>query len=276
MTNLDPDQITEFFCRYHRFGGTDPSFIELLGNDELMKWLVESLNQKCNANPFEISVVESLERLRVEFDQTFCPRGAKEPTSSDLTHLERMAPDWPKGNDVFRGIRVRPTAFGDGRDGMITTFEAHCAAVKRVHPKFWRWELFLSGVHQYQGKDVERLRLLGGNERHKPALEWFVADLSVRCERESITSVRSVHSLGDEGFSLAWMFPGRVEAIEYNKKPAWFCAGYELNVPEIGDESWQGVPCVCREDLGGGTTAGLGADWRGNGDAGFSVPLLRE
>ncbi|KKR04312.1 MAG: hypothetical protein UT30_C0009G0022 [Candidatus Uhrbacteria bacterium GW2011_GWF2_39_13] len=149
-------------------------------------------------NPFEISVEESIKRLRTEFDQTFCPRGAKEPSLSDLTHLERMAPDWPKGNDAFRGIRVRPKGFGSERYGMIATFEAHCAAVKRVHSKFWRCEELLSGKHHYHeadGKIVDRLRLLGGNERHRPALKWFVTDLSSKCKRERITLNTPGHSV---------------------------------------------------------------------------------
>ena len=65
--------------------------------------------------------------------------------------LEPTAPAWPKGKDAYRSLRIR---FGEGHNGMIQTFEAHAAAIKRVHAKFWRWDLLLSGEHPYQDKQV--------------------------------------------------------------------------------------------------------------------------
>ena len=273
MAGPDINQAAEFFNRYRRFGGSDPALSELLGDDELMKWWIDSLNERRNANPYKITVQESLERLRAAFSDTFCPMGAKEPTPSELTHLERMAPDWPKGKDAFRSFQVRPAAFGEGRDGVIKTFEATCASVKRIHdPKFWRWEWILSGVHPYQGEDAERLRLLGGNEQHKPGIRWVTFDLSENRQRVDITSVRSSRSLSDAGIFAARMFPDRARGINYKDKPAWFCAGYESNVPERVDEPWQYVPCVYRY-LGDGAVH-LSASWRCSDGSGFSVPSV--
>ncbi|NQV89343.1 MAG: hypothetical protein HQ488_03420 [Parcubacteria group bacterium] len=275
MAGPDPDQNAEFWRRFRRFGGTDPTMKELLGDDELMEWWITSLNERRNSNPFEISVKESLDRLRAAYDDTFCPLGAKEPTSSELTHLERMAPNWPKGKDAFRSFQVRPAAFGEGRDGVINTFEATCASVKLIHdPKFWRWELLLSGAHPYQGEDVERLRLLGGNERHTPGVCWVTFNLSEGRQRADVTSVRSGRSLSDAGIFAARMFPDRAKAIDYEKKPAWFCAGYELNVPERADEPWQYVPCVHRNVRYG--TVPLRAHWRGDANSRYSVPSVGE
>ena len=219
MAGPDINQAAEFFNRYRRFGGSDPALSELLGDDELMKWWIDSLNERRNANPYKITVQESLERLRAAFSDTFCPMGAKEPTPSELTHLERMAPDWPKGKDAFRSFQVRPAAFGEGRDGVIKTFEATCASVKRIHdPKFWRWEWLLSGVHPYQGEDAERLRLLGGNEQHKPGIRWVTFDLSENRQRVDITSVRSSRSLSDAGIFAARMFPDRARGIRARRR----------------------------------------------------------
>lgn len=226
-------------------------------------------------NPFGITVVESLERLRAAYDDTFCRLGAKEPTYDELKHLERMAPDWPKGKDAFRSFQVRPVAFGEGRDGMIATFEATCAAVKRIHTRFWRYEMLLSGMHPYKGEGVDRLRLLNGNLSHKPVLRWVTFDLSANRDRLDVTSVRSPQSLADEGLFAARMFPKREEVIDFKKKSAWFCAGYELNVPEDGDEPWRRMPCVNRRMVCGSACL-LDAGWRGDGYSGYSVPLLGE
>ena len=186
--------------------------------------------------------------------------------------LEPTAPAWPKGKDAYRSLRIR---FGEGHNGMIQTFEAHAAAIKRVHAKFWRWDLLLSGEHPYQDKQVDRLRLLAGNETHHAVVEWVtIDDLSANRKRKDVTSVRGSQSLADEGLVLAWLFPKRVDAIDYDKWSAWFCAGYELSVPGHDDGPWRRVPCVHRCLYDGAT--GLDAGWRSFDYSGCSVPPLRE
>ena len=143
-----------------------------------------------------------------------------------------------------------------------------------MNPNNGRWKYLLSGTYPYKGEEVDRLRLLNGNDTHHPVVEWMVIpDLSAHRKRQDITSVRGATSLADEGLALAWLYKERVDAIDYKKLPAWFCAGYELNVPGH-DESWQRVPCVSR-DLYVGTSR-LDADWHRDDYSGYSVPVTQE
>jgi len=264
--NVFIDQMVEFKDRFFRFGGSMPLFLNLLGDDELMKFMVEAVNQKLDVNPFEQTVEEQIAALRVQ--NVAGNWGISEDV---FERLAQTAPAWPKGKDAYRSLRIR---FGEGDDGVALTFERHADAVKRVHTKFWRWDLLLSAKTPYNGEDVERLRLLNGNHTHHATVEWVTIDFSANRKRTDITSVRGSKSLADEGLVLAWLFPKRVKAIDYNKWSAWYCAGYELNVPGDGDEPWQDVPCVDRL-LDDGTT-NLSADWRSTDRSGYSVPLLRE
>ncbi|OGV55115.1 MAG: hypothetical protein A2017_05465 [Lentisphaerae bacterium GWF2_44_16] len=265
--NLYLNQAAELVARFFRFGGSLPAVLKLLSDDDLMAWWVESLNAKLDANPFEQTVEEQIAALRVQ--NVAGNWGISEDV---FERLAQTAPAWPKGKDAYRSLRIR---FGEGDDGVALTFERHAAAVKRVHAKFWRWDLLLSAKTPYNGEDVERLRLLNGNQSHHTVVEWIVIDdLSANRKRTDITLVRGSKSLADEGLVLGWLFPKRVEAIDYDKWSAWYCAGYELNVPENDEEPWQHVPCVYR-DLRDGATD-LDANWRSSDDSGYSVPLLRE
>lgn len=218
-------------------------------------------------NPFERSVAELIAELR--------SANAEEKwgiTEEIFVRLLATAPAWPVGRDSYLSFRIR---FGEGDSGVEQTFEIHATRFKRVHQKNWRWKFLLSGKKLFDKKDVERLRLLIGNDTHKPTVEWITVDLQANRTRSSITDVRGPSSLADEGIVLGWLFPKRVEAIDYKQWPAWFCAGYELNVPEYGsDKSWQFVPCVNRNLYFG--KAELNADWRSNGSSVCSVPVLRE
>ncbi len=218
-------------------------------------------------NPFEMTVEEQIASLRAAYAETFVPLGIPMISEEEIITLIATAPAWPKGPDCYR---VFDLCWGEGRDGVIQTFEAHAARFKRVHAKNWRWNLLLSGNHPYKGKDVDRLRLLVGNETHKPCVSWTIVDLSANRQRRSITDVRGPNSLAQVGIILGWLFPKRVEAIDYKEWYAWFCAGYESNVPEY-DESWQRVPCVNR-GLGDGTSS-LSASNRGNDSSGYAVPV---
>lgn len=258
-------QADEFFGRFFRFGGSMALFLKLLGDDELMKFVVEAANQKADANPFEQTVDEQLATLRAQNEA-----GNWGITEDVFSRLADTAPVWPKGKDAFRSLHIR---WGEGAEGVYLTFERHWAAMQRVHAKHWRWELLHSKPMPYNGKDVERLRLLDGNETHHAVVEWvIVSDLSANRKRKDITSVRNAQSLADEGLVLAWLFPKRVDAIDYDKNCAWYCAGYEVNVPESDVEGWQGVVVVLR-DAGSGRVR-LYAGWRGGGSPGSSVPPL--
>ena len=59
---------------------------------------------------------------------------------------------------------------------------------------------FVAGMNSRQ--PVERLRLLNGNQTHKPVIEWVVADLDTHRNRKSITAVRDSKSLADELLSV--------------------------------------------------------------------------
>lgn len=265
-------QADEFFGRFFRFGGSMALFLKLLGDDDLMKFVVEAAKQKANANPNEQTVEETLAALRVQNEASRSSAlGYWGITDEVFDRLAASAPAWPKGKDAYRSLRIR---FGEGDEGVALTFERHAEAMKRVHDtKFWRWDLLLSGKHPYQRKPVERLRLLNGNQSHKPVVEWVVIpDLSQNRTRRDITSVRGAKSLADEGIVLAWLFPKRVEAIDYDEWCAFFLGGYESNVPENDGKSWQHVVVVCR-----GTDSGkvfVRADWRSHDYPDYSVPPL--
>jgi len=227
--------------------------------------VIQFIHEKRNKNPFEQTVEEQLAALRRQNE--LGNWGISEDVFARLTET---APEWPEGKDAYRSFRIR---FGEGRDGVIKTFEAHCAAIERVHDKFWRWELLLSGEHPYQGKSVDRLRLLAGNDSHHAVVEWItIPDLQQHRKRDSVTSVRGPTSLADEGLVLAWLVPDRVRAIDYKEWCAWFCAGYEVNVPESDGESWRRVVIVDR-DLGDGAAI-LDARWRGDASSVCSAPSV--
>ncbi|MFA6018502.1 MAG: hypothetical protein WC776_04985 [Patescibacteria group bacterium] len=261
--NVYIDQMVDFKNRFFRFGGSMALFLKLLGDDELMKFVVEAANQKADANPFEQTVEEQLAALRAQNEASNWGI-----TEDVLSWLADTAPAWPKGKDAFRSLRIR---WGEGTKGVYLTFERHWEAMQRVHAKHWRWELLHSKPMSYDGKDVEWLRLLNGNETHHAVVEWVIInDLSANRKRKDITSVRNAQSLADEGLVLAWLFPKRVDAIDYDKNCSWYCAGYEANVPEHDGEEWQSVVVVNRYTDSGGVH--LSALLRGNGGPGCSVP----
>lgn len=265
MSNIFQRQATEFFDRWFRMGGTIALVIKLLSDDELMKFMIEAVTAKADANPREITVEETIKRFRKVAKVLGWVVG-----DDVYDGLLKNVPAWPKGKDAFRSLRIR---FGEGDDGVALTFEAHAAAIKHVHTeaKYWRWELLHSKPMPFNGEDVPRLRLLGGNQAHHAVIEWCIIDnLSANRERSDITSVRGPKSLADEGLVVAWLFPDRATAIDYDQECAWFLAGYEANVPECGDGSWRHVPCIDRS-LDAGRVR-LSAYWYGDVGSSCSVP----
>lgn len=228
---------------------------------------MDLFGQMADQNPNEQTVEMTLNALRVQNDA-----GRWCLTKDDFGRLATTAPAWPKGKDAFRSLRIR---WGKGADGVYITFERHWEAMRRTHAKVWRWPFLHSKPGFILGKEVEHLRLLNGNDTHKAVVEWVIIDdLSANGIREDVTSVRGAQSLADEGLVIAWLFPKRADAINYREWCAWYCGGYEVNVPiKRGTNQWQHVVAVNRRTVSG--ELNLGAFWRSDSSPGYSVPKTR-
>lgn len=261
-------EMTELKGRLSRAGLTAELALAINRDAGIAGVMVEAAEEYLNKNPFVLSIPEILVRFRKANEQEGWGFGEE-----IFAHLAATVPAWPKGRDTFLSLRVR---WGEGRDGVIETFERHSARIRNVfgEEKFWRWEYLLSGEHPYKGELVDRLKLHAGNGTHYTVVEWVIVDLAANRERESVIAVRGSASLADEGLAIAWLYPERVQAIEYDKYSAWFCAGYELDVPESDGESWRSVPLVHFFRSYG--MVGLSAHWRSGDHPGYSVPVARE
>lgn len=153
------------------------------------------------------------------------------------------APGLPDDPHTFVSLRLR---LGHGSDGVAETFDAHTKYLQHLFggpERFWQWELLKSGK--------DRLRLLNGDTTHVPTLSWNMLDMNMHRDRKSIEVVRGRHSIADEGLVFAWLYPEYVRLIDCTKYPAYFLAGYEMNVPEATiTKSWTHIPMVipCGED----------------------------
>lgn len=231
-------------------------------------------------NPWQISIEEQMDRLRYAYAVSFCRSTAvKEPSLSELQHLVRMAPSWPDGRLAFRGLRVRFA--GVKKEGVATTFEAHARHIYAMFPNGSDVMIdFLlmseQPVHIPVANIAERkeyrLRLLVGNDTHKPTVEWVCFDIDTNQQRESITAVRGPRSLADELLVFMWMFPDYIRSIDYKENPGLFAGGYEANFPEISSGSWQEVPFVGWDRKE--SSLKRSALWCKNNDPGYSVPVL--
>lgn len=220
-------------------GTTDHAdWMRARGNAALLIQFIDQQRELSKKNPYEMSVDQQLTALRRANDEERWGI-----TEEDFERLATTAPVWPQGKQAYRSLRIR---FGEGSEGVQQTFERHVARIKSVFGErsFWRWEHLHSGKAPYKGKPVDRLRLLNGDHTHKAVIEWVIVDLETHRKRDSVTAVRSVKSLADELLVVAWMFPDMIRAIDYDKLPGLFAAGYESNVPEYDDEAWQNVVIV--------------------------------
>lgn len=222
--------------------------------------------ERFEKNPFELSVKEQLDRLHAAST-------AWESCGDVYNRLRETAPEWPNGRDVFRSLRIR---FGTGSEGVSKTFEHHAVEIEHVfgEDQYQRAKTVLSFTHTYSKNDPARLRLLAGNDTHKPVIEWVIVDLSAHRKCTRIADVRGPKSIADEGLVLAWMFPERIRATDYEELPAFFLAGYELNVPEECAELWDSVPYISF-DLGNHKVE-LNYDWCSSDRSDYSVPVFRE
>lgn len=178
--------------------GLPEKFFQMVIDDPKLRGeFVGWADRRLNKNPFEQTMEEQLVALRVQ-NEAWRSLGMPTVSDADLDRLAKTAPAWPQGRDAYRSFRIR---FGEGAEGVAMTFEAHAAAIQRVHAKYWRWDLLHSKSMPYQGKPVERLRLLNGNDTHHAVVEWIIiSDLSANRQRKDITSVRESMSMADEGF----------------------------------------------------------------------------
>ncbi len=238
------------------------------GNAALLVQFIDQQRGLSKKNPYEMSIELQLTALRRANDEE--KWGI---TEEDLARLASTAPVWPQGKQAYRSLRIR---FGEGSEGVQQTFEKHVARIKSVFGEsgFWRWERLHSGKVPYKGKPVEHLRLLNGDHTHKAVVEWVIVDLGTHRKRDNITAVRGRSSLADELLVVAWMFPDMIRAIDRDKLPGLFAAGYEFNVPEYGDGAWQRVVLVSF-DLDN-RQVDVHARGRSNDDSACSVPVLRE
>lgn len=202
----------------------------------LAKWA------KAEKNPHEMSVAEQIVRLR-EINELGATRDSQwiRIPEEVFEQLERTAPVWPRGKQMFRSLRIR---FGEGDDGVAQTFEAHCARIRDVFgaDKYFRDKDLRSGRGVHHEKPVEYLRLLNGNDTHRACVEWVVIDLSTYHQRTNVASVRGPNSLADELLVFAWMFPDVIREIDLSPhpgpkaRPGLIAAGYEVNFPGLGSE----------------------------------------
>lgn len=217
-------------------------------------------------NPHEMSVAQTIEVLLLA-------RASDERliiTPAEVRRLQDTAPPWPSGHDTFRSLRLR---WGDEDEGVRLTFEIHLAQIARVFTprRTHRSELLRSDPCLYQGEMVDRLRLLNQSRRHVPTVEWVIVNLDAHRRRTSVTAVRRQDALADEALAVAWLFPERIRAINYNEVPGFYAAGYEVNCPEHRTETWAHTVCI-------GFTRALGEVRLGivgcaNGSPDCSIPI---
>ena len=156
-------------------------------------------------------------------------------TEEDFARLAATAPAWPQGKQAYRSFRIR---FGEGSEGVRLTFERHLARIKAVFGE--------NGSSRWEGLDSAKghLRLLNGDDSHRPVIEWVIVDLGTHCKRNCVADVRSKKSLADELLVVTWMFPDMIRAIPSVLSPGLFAAGYEFNLYRYGDTAWRHVVFV--------------------------------
>jgi hypothetical protein len=258
LFKLDPARLFTFLGKLDQGGVTVEMAESAETNPDIIKAMVvagQKILETVVLNPFIQTVEEQITALRLANEEEGW--GISDEV---IEHLAQSAPAWPRGRDSYRSLRIR---FGEGDEGVIQTLEAHIARIGRVFIKdgFWRWPQLLS--------DTKHLRLLAGNQTHKPVIEWIIVQLDANRKRKNIEAVRGPNSLADEGLVLAWLCSKRTEAINFAEWSAWFLA-YEIHVP-LGEKEWLSQPVVYRcVDT---NRVSLLADRISNHDSGYSVPV---
>lgn len=249
-------EINEFLGRLSRAGFSAENLRRVNAHAPLAERMVRTFKK----NPFALPAEGLIDRLR----QANQAQGW-DISKDAFARLRETAPLLPEGAFAFLSLRVR---FDEGQKGVQRTAEAHIAEICRVigESNVRQWEFFRTSK--------KHLRLLVGNETHKPAVEWCVIDLDTHWSRTSVTAVRGPRSIADEGLVHAWLYPEYTRAIVSSENPGYFLAGYELNARENDGRPWYSVPIVCRyvaTDL-----VILRAYWRSNNSSDCGVASLRE
>jgi len=188
------------------------------------------MSNKTDKNRFELSVEETLDRLRRANDD-----GGWGIGEDVISALADSAPDWPEGRLAFRSLRIR---FWAGSEGVALTFERHSTRMRQTisprssFPSFW----------DVPHRDSADLRLFAGNVHHRPTVEWIILNLGDAQDLDTIESLRDRKSVADEGLVFSWLYPEYMRAINYGKNPSFILAGYELNESPADGFSWMRVP----------------------------------
>lgn len=238
---------------------SDPGIIEAMVNAALVYTVT---------NPWAEDVDAQIERLR----QMALARGWG---FSDEVYerLASTAPAWPKGRHAFRSFRIR---FGEGRSGVIETFEEHIKCIQHVYgdgnvDRAGSYGWLRTGYATYgRRKRFDCLRLFNGNNTHHACVEWVTLDLNAHRVGKSREVMRDESSLADELLVFVWMFFGM------NRKPHkgfenWVAAGYEATAPYMVGE-WQAG--VCATVTADGRKVQLDHEFLTDREPGFSSAAL--
>jgi len=190
------------------------------------------------------TVPHQIGAIRSAFADTFSSFGLSEPAGSEIRHFARMAPSLPKGDDL--AVLLPRIRFGQGDEGVATTWLAHLAQV----PKTFR---IPSSEELTVSRASKRLRLLGGNQTHKPGMTWGILypnanrDHRIGAVRRSVTEAPRSPSAADEILVFAWMFPEYIRNIDNEKILDLRAGGYEYDSPARRRSGpWDHTLCIGR------------------------------
>src|SRR3989339_1326730 len=241
--------------------------------DLIQKAYLETVNIQ---NPFEISVEETIRRLRRqdEADQL----GISE---QGYVILAATAPEWPKGAHSYRSLRIR---FGKGMTGIDLTKKQHFEILARVFGKSFdltKRATLHNGLRT--ASPIRSCSLYGGSlgdRIHLPTVEWVIVDdIQLQGLRSCpIENLQNPRSAADEGLVLGWLFPERVRAVDFNCYFPIYCGGYCLNAPcgrgTGWDLNWQMHVCVSKDPDTGVVTPYT--EWDIRREIHFSVLYVRD
>ncbi len=181
-------------------------------------------------------------------------------TDADFNRLRREIPDEPKSGHL--PIRV-PVWY---ENTVQVTFERQVHLLQRRYGnQFWRWPELQS--------DVNSLRLLGGNDRHRgQCLDWATLDLNPvpECNQKPCVVRSPDTSPGPEVMAVVAINRTYVLEMQSRNKPCLWLPGYECNIDV--DPSWHLVPFIWFHDAD--RQVELTARWCGNSNGRWSMPIL--
>ena len=272
FVRMEPQELHATIVALSDAGGTDEHATWIRAEGHALR-VVQFINQFLNPvreNPYKMTVGDQLFALRHANDEEGW--GISE---TDFDRLASTAPSWPEGEHVYRSFRIR---FGEWNEGVSRTFEAHCQRIQHIFggDQYWRWAHLHSHPMPYDGKSVERLRLLNGNHTHHACIEWVIVDMDAHRTHESVTAVSGPDSLADELLVIAWLFPEMLCAVMDEERSGFFAGGYEVNVPEYIGPEWQYTVVVHFYEYENKRFICVNADENAHVYSGSRVPVLQE